>query len=433
VSALDEMGGERDAFIAPDFDTLVDSPTVVGDPAIHDFSVVAVPHQHVIIGEAGVWDGARSARDMERIVRAARDFWGVLPYDRYTVFNLLTEARGGLEHATSTVLMTSRWSTRTDTAYRDWLGLLAHELFHAWNVKRLRPLELGPFDYERENHTRTLWIAEGLTEYYGDLLVRRAGLATPDEYLTALSTHIRELQSRPGRLVVPLESAAFDAWIKQYRPDENSRNVSVDYYGKGAVIGALLDARIRLATRGARSLDDVMRVAYARHGGDRGYTSAEFRTIAGTVAGIELGAFFHHALETTGELDYEPLLACYGLRFRAEPDGAPAAWLGVTTRDDGGRLIIAGIARDTPAYGSGLSVEDEIIAIDDFRVRAGGLGPRLEQYRPGDRIELLIARRDALRRYAATLGAVPRATWTLEPDPGATAEQIARRREWIGE
>lgn len=433
ASALDAIEGDDGVFVAPDFDTLVDSPIVLGDLAVYELTVDGIGHRLVNVGEAGVWDGPRSARDVERVVRAARDFWGFLPYDRYTVFNMLTEARGGLEHATSTVLMASRWATRTDAAYRDWLGLLAHELFHAWNVKRLRPVELGPFDYERENHTRTLWIAEGLTEYYGDLLVRRAGLATGDEYLATLSAQIRDLQSRPGRLVMPVESAAFDAWIKQYRPDENTRNVTVDYYGKGAVIGALLDARIRLATRGARSLDDVMRTAYERHGGERGYTSAEFRAIASEVAGVDLTAFFHHALETTGELDYAPLLECYGLRFRAESDGAPTAWLGVTTRDDEGRTIIAGIARDTPAYGSGIAVEDELVAIDGFRIHAGGLGQRLEQYRPGDQIELLVARRDELRRYAVTLGAAPRATWTLEVDPGATVEQVVRRREWIGE
>ena len=175
-----------------------------------------------------------------------------------------------------------------------WLELASHEFFHVWNVKRLRPVELGPFDYENEVHTKSLWIAEGVTDYYGDLAVHRAGLVTRDEFLDSLSAKIEELQTTPGRAVQSVELASFDAWIKYYRPDENSLNTSISYYTKGAVAAFLLDARIRKVTSGARSLDDVMRAAYERYAGSAGYTADEFRIVAEQVAGTSLKTVLGH-------------------------------------------------------------------------------------------------------------------------------------------
>ncbi len=198
---------------------------------------------------------------------------------------MITEASGGLEHKNSTVLMTSRWRTRSRRGYVDWLSLVSHELFHAWNAKRMRPVELGPFNYEQENYTKTLWVAEGLTSYYGDLLAARAGVITADEYFGELSGMIAELQTTPGRLAQPVEEASFDAWIRYYRPDENTPNTTISYYTKGGVIGFLLDLEIRRASAGSRSLDDVMRLAYQRYSGASGFTSADFRAVVSEVAG----------------------------------------------------------------------------------------------------------------------------------------------------
>jgi len=247
ITALPSAGGEHH-YRAPDYDTLVDSPIVIGNPAVYDFEVGGKKHSLVNVGEGGVFDGARAAKDLERIVKQDLAFWGSLPYDRYIFFNMITESGGGLEHKNSTVLMTNRWATRTRKAYLGWLQLASHEYFHAWNVKRLRPAELGPFDYENENITRSLWIVEGFTDYYADLQVERAGLQTRDEYLEDLSNTIELLQTTPGRLVQSAEMASFDAWIKFYRPDENSNNTSISYYTKGTVIAFLLDAKIRAAT-----------------------------------------------------------------------------------------------------------------------------------------------------------------------------------------
>jgi predicted metalloprotease with PDZ domain len=434
-------GGQPHSYRAVDFDTLVDSPILAGNPATYEFTVAGKTHTLANVGEGGVWDGPRSAADVQKIVEACAAFWGTLPYDRYVFFNLLTEAGGGLEHAASTVLMTSRWRTRTRRGYLGWLNLVGHEFFHLWNVKRLRPVELGPFEYERENPTRSLWMAEGVTDYYGDVMVARAGLSTPDEYLNSLSDAIQELQTTPGRLTQSVEEASFDAWIRYYRPDENSANTSISYYTKGAVIGFLLDMEIRRASRGAKSLDDVMRLAYKRHAGSRGYTPQQFRAVAQEVAGTDLSAWFARALESREELDYAPALEYLGLRFRREassPERPPRAWTGLVTRTEAGRLLVSQVRRGTPGFEAGFNVDDEIVAIDDYRVRPDqwestrpGQDSRLDAYRPGDSVAILVSRRDRLLTVSLTFGAEPARSWRLERNPDASPEQQARLTAWL--
>jgi predicted metalloprotease with PDZ domain len=431
VTALPRAAGNAPtAFRAPDFDTLVDSPIVLGTPAIHEFEVAGKPHYLVNTNEGGVFDGHRAATDVQRIVEQNRQFWGGLPYDRYWFLNMIVEAGGGLEHRDSQVIMSGRFATRIRRTYVNWLTLVSHEFFHAWNVKRLRPIELGPFDYEHEVHTKSLWIAEGLTDYYGHLQLRRTGLTTESEFLDALSDAIERLETTPGRLVLPLEQASYDAWIKFYRPDENSSNTSVSYYTKGEVVGFLLDATIRRATGGARGLDDVMREAYQRFSGARGYTSSDFRNVAREIAGTELEPFFVRALETTEDLSYDDALDWYGLRFKPAEASSRAA-LGISTRTDaGGRLLVSQVRRETPAYDAGLDVDDEIIAIDEFRVHADQLEARLERYRPAERVTLLVSRRDELRRIPVVLGTQPPRRWRLEISPNASSEQRQRLAAW---
>jgi predicted metalloprotease with PDZ domain len=503
-------------FHAADYDTLVDSPIYCGTPAVYPFEVDGVPHALVNEGEDGVWNGPRSAADVERLVRAAARLWGELPYRRFLFLNLLTGASGGLEHKDSTVLMSSRWKTRRRESYLEWLGLAAHEHFHAWNVKRLRPAELGPFDYDEENYTKSLWVAEGITSYYDDLLVHRAGLSSRDEYLRDFSKTVRTAQRTPGRRVQTLEAASFDTWIKYYQPDENTPNSAISYYTKGAVVAFLLDVRIRQATGGGKSLDDVLRLAWQRFAGERGFTAAEIEALASEVAGEDLAPFFDRALRSTEELDFTPALRWYGLRFVEEPapaaaaaapppdaeaerggpgpaveaeptsppahgaaatpvptvdaveppvvdsatvptPGAPGAppppgsnggaaavasvvpappaekpgWLGVQTRLDGGRLVVVEVRRGTPAFDAGISVDDELLAIDDFRVPPGGLAERLAFYRPGDRASVVVARRERLLRLDAVLGEDPGEGWRLAVDPRATEEQRARLAAWL--
>lgn len=434
VSPLPPAGeGVAHRYFARDYDTLVDSPLLAGTPAIHTFEVDGVPHLLVNQGEAATWDGPRAARDVETIVRTHREFWGHLPWPRYVFFNIIAEAGGGLEHADSTVLMTSRWRMGTRREYLGWLALVSHELFHAWNGKRLRPVELGPFDYEREVYTTSLWIVEGFTDYYDYLLLRRSGLVTREEYLEQLSRTIRELQETPGRLTASASASSFDAWITHYRPDENSANRSISYYTKGAVVAFLLDARIRAITGGERSLDDVMRLAYDRYSGSRGYTQDEFRRTVNEVAGADLSRWLATAVDTTDELSYDEALAHFGLRFAPDDPAAAKAWLGATTRTDGGRLIVSQVRRGSPAFEAGLNVDDEIIALDGFRVGPDQLEARLEHYRPQQRVAVLVARRGELLPIEVILGTEPTRRWSLEARPDATPEQQARLRAWLGE
>ncbi|HSS48706.1 MAG TPA: PDZ domain-containing protein, partial [Thermoanaerobaculia bacterium] len=309
---------------------------------------------------------------------------------------------------------------------------------HAWNGKRLRPVELGPFDFEAENYTRSLWAVEGFTSYYGDLLVHRAGFSTRKEILKELSKTIEALQTTPARKVQPLDDASFDAWIKFYRRDENTPNSAISYYTKGAVVAFLLDARIRRATGGQKSLDDALRLAYRRYSGDRGFRPEELRQVLDEVAGVGLGDWLARAVDTTAELDYAEALDWYGLRFaESDPDKGekgekktdsdtaelPPGWLGAETEVQNGRLMVTVVKRETPAYEAGLNVGDEILAIGDYRVPPDGLDARLKNYRPGEKATLLVARRDRLTRLPVTFGEKIKGRWKLEPLPTATAEQ----------
>ena len=425
--------GRPHSYRAADFDTLVDSPIVAGNPATYAFAVEGTPHALVNLGEGGVWDGPTAAADIERIVREQHRTWGFFPYEHYLFLNLLVEAGGGLEHKDSTLLMTSRWTTRDRRRYLRWLGTASHELFHAWNVKQLRPATLGPFDYEREAFTPSLWMVEGLTSYYGPLLVHRAGISTREEFLEALSGQIETLQTTPGRLVQSVAEASYDAWIKFYRPNENSRNTTISYYTKGAVIGFLLDAQVREATDGRRSLDDVMKTAYARYSGDRGFRPGEFEAVASEVAGVDLRNWFDRAIRSTDELDYEPALDWYGLEFAsdARPAEHATAWLGLDTRADRGRLLVTGVRRGTPGYQAGFNVGDEVLAIDDYRVQPEAWERRLDLYRAGDEVVVLVARRERLIRLDARFGERPLEGWRLRPVESPSLVQAENLETWL--
>jgi len=415
---------------AADYETLVDSPIVAGNPDIHEFTVEGKHHYLVDIGGDGVFDGARAAAGLTRIVQADARLWGSLPYDQYLFLNLLTGHGGGMEHSNSTTLMSDRWGTRTPENYLRWLDLASHEFFHAWNVKRLRPAELLPGEYETEPYTESLGIAEGFTSYYGPLMVWRAGLSTDEELLANLSRMIRELETTAGRRVQSLSMSSFDTWIKFYHPDENSVNTAVSYYTKGAVAAFLLDAHVRAVTGGARSLDDVMRLALERNPVERGFTPADFRAAASAVAGADLGPWFTAVFDSTEDLDYREALHWFGLRFSSEAAGQ-RAWLGAETQVEDGRLTITVVPRETPAAEAGLDTGDEIVGFGDFRVRPDEWEHELSNYRPGDRLSLLIARRGRLLHVDVTLGREPDRGWILGLDPESTAEQIARRAAWL--
>ena len=436
-------------FTAEDLDELLDSPLVLGDATVRRLDIPgAAPHDLVLAGALGPWDVDRSTADVAAIVREQRALWGDEPYDHYTFLNVVNETRGGLEHLDSTLMMTDRLATATREAYVGWLGLVSHEFFHTWNVKRLRPAPLGPFDYEHEVRTPSLWVAEGLTSYYDDLTLVRAGLITEKEYLGRISDQLAGVQETPGRQVQTLEQASADAWIKHYRRDENTVNTAISYYAKGMLVGWLLDARIRCGAGGGGSLDDVMRLAYGRYGGERGYTPEAFEAVITEVAGAPVQADLDRWLRTTEELDYTPALACYGLAFEdpdaekekkkaedpdapAEPEDPPPGWLGAELGVHGGRHVVESVKRGTPAHAAGVQVGDELVAIDGWRVPAGGPAPLWAALRPGTTARLTLSRRGALRELDTILGEAPVDRWVLVVDDAAPPEAAARRAAWL--
>lgn len=306
--------GKPHHYQAADYDALADSPIVAGTLAISDFDVEGSKHYLVAFGDISKWDNAKVAVDLEKIVRAQRSFWGELPFQKYVFFFSVTQGGGGLEHRNSTLVSASPSNAQPGRSNLSWLSMICHEYFHAFNVKRLRPVELGPFDYEKETHTSGLWVAEGLTTYYGELLMPRAGLATRDDILGNLTGKITQLQNNPGRLIQTLEQSSLDVWTSSYSGVGQSPK-TVSYYVKGPVVGFLLDARIRKATDGAKSLDDVMRLAYQRYGGEKGFTADQFRETAEQVSGIDLKDWLHRAISSTEELDYAEALEWFGLEF----------------------------------------------------------------------------------------------------------------------
>jgi len=314
--------GARNHFLAPDYDTLVDRPLLAGDLSVVEFTVNGVKHQLVDAGARGQWDSAAGARDLEKIVRGTRDYWGTFPFARYVFLNVFRQGGGGLEHGNST-LLTSSPEMKTPTLR--WLSFVGHEYFHAYNVKRLRPVELGPFDYETPPSTTSLWISEGLTTYGADLVVARTGLCTINEFLTLLSNNIATLQGSPGRLKQTLEQASLDVWNSGTSGVGRDPENLVSYYVKGPVVGFALDAKIQRATEGKKSLQDVMRLAYRRYSGARGFTADQFRKTAEDVAGMDLSGPFRSWLASTDEIDYQEALDWFGLKFTNEA-GSTRPW-----------------------------------------------------------------------------------------------------------
>ena len=308
ATSLKSVGGNPHRFVAENFDELVDSPIVAGNVSVYPFVVGGIEHQLVNVGESGYWNGTKAATDLKKIVEAHQEMWGVVPYDRYMFINMIVESGGGLEHDNSSILMTSRWSFRDRGRYKSWLSLASHEFFHTWNIRRLRPKSLVTYDYENEVYTDSLWIAEGITSYYEDLLLLRAGLLSRSEFLSRLSGNVEGVQRTGGRKLQSLKDSSYDAWIKYYRPDENSSNTRISYYSKGAVAAFLLDARIRKLTKGEKSLDDLMRKLFADYV-TTGYTTEEFRAAASELAGQDLSDWFDSVIDSTDELDYSDIEA----------------------------------------------------------------------------------------------------------------------------
>jgi predicted metalloprotease with PDZ domain len=431
----EQAGSER--FRAADYDELVDSPLEIGTHALLEWEVDGRRHCYAIWGE-GNYDGDALVRDTTRIIEAAKELFGELPYPDYTfIVHLVPGGRGGLEHHNSTSLQVDRWTFRGKEYTESFLALVAHEFFHLWNGKRIHPAALGPFDYTAENYTRALWVVEGLTTYYTDLLLVRAGLMTPERYLEKLAESIQRLQAQPGRQVQTLEESSFDTWIKFYRPDENTANAQISYYHKGSLVALLLDLKLRAAQENRRSLDDLMRLLWERYGAPGvGYPESgpgSVPELASEVAGEDLSEFFARYLTSTLELDYAGALAGAGLELvpgMASGADSVETRLGVRLRDEAGRVVITNVLSGGPAERAGLEARDELVAVAGFRASAAHLAARLAERAAGEPLRLSVFRRDQLLERVVVPTA-PASPLVIRPVDAPTEAQRAVRSGWL--
>ncbi len=435
---VDARGQGR--YEAADYDELVDHPFELGTFWKRAFRAGGVAHEFIVAGAAPGFDGERLLRDTQRICEAEITFWHGprqgsrrrAPFSRYVfMLNVVDDSYGGLEHRASTALICSRRDLprQGDAAQSDGyvtlLGLISHEYFHTWNVKRMRPADFTRYDYTRENYTELLWFFEGFTSYYDDLFLVRAGLIDEARYLKLLGKTITNVITLPGREVQSVAQASFDAWVKYYRQDENTPNATISYYTKGALVGLAIDLSLRREGRG--SLDDVMRGLWARsQGGPISETDvlAVLQEVAGRPMARELAQWVHG----TQDLPLQPLLQALGVQWRRET----VTWaqrLGVRAVD-GSAVQIRAVLRGSPAEQAGLAAGDEVLAVNDWRLRKlddiGLYAPALDR----EPAVLLVSRDQRLRRLQlqapAGEGAVQLSAVTSGGD-----EVLARREAWL--
>ena len=439
ATGLPAAAGPKNTFRAENFDILYDSPVEVSNFKTLAFEVKGVPHRIVIDGE-GNYDPEKMRRDVQKIVEAEVELMGgEIPYHDYTfILHLRSTGGGGLEHLNSTALGFSRFGFKPDPSYRGFWSLVAHEFFHLWNVKRIRPDALGPFDYGKENYTKLLWVAEGITDYYTRVVVRRAGLISDKDFLADIAMQFQGLQNTPGRLRMSAEEASFDSWIKYYRQDENSINSQIDYYDKGAILGLLLDLEIRKRSNSAKSLDDVMRYLYSEfYKKGRNYAPEDFQKVSELMAGSSLEQFFAKYVRGREELDYNAALAGAGLRL--DTTGATGtdkpvekAYLGAQLVQEGERLMVRRVVAGTPAYEQGLNTGDQIVAVNNMRANKDFFDARMAEKHPGDPLSLTIFRSDDLSTLLIKLGRTIETPYRILAVENPSEEQKQIYQAWLG-
>jgi predicted metalloprotease with PDZ domain len=424
-TGLDPVAGRPNTFSAPDFDTLYDCPILVGNQEVLTFEAAGRPHT-VAAYDLGSFDRAKFTGDLAKIVEAAAALMGELPYRHYT-FLIIGPGGGGLEHLNSTAVTLNPGSLADARGYQGWLSFIAHEYFHLFNVKSIRPVALGPFDYDRENYTNMLWFSEGVTVYYEYLLLNRAGLMTREDALERLGSTIAVYENAPGRRHQSATLSSFDTWTGFFGRSEHAANTTISYYDIGCGLGFLLDLRIREASKGRSSLDDVMRTLYRTFYKEkkRGFTDREFREVCERAAGGPLGEIFDVYARTVEPWDYAKYLGWAGLSIDLEPKPAAGPWFGASTQDQGGNPVVSAIEAASPAALAGLCVQDEILAVDGTRVTPRSLAGAVSGRKPEDRIKVLYSRRGTVRETEVALGRKAEPTYRIRPLENPTPAQKA--------
>jgi predicted metalloprotease with PDZ domain len=431
----------------PNYDLLIDTPTMIGPNWTLDEFQVEGKTYRVAVSSFGDEGGKRPAlvKDIEKIVRAEVAMWGAPDFDSYTFllyFAADDESGDGMEHLTSTLIV-EPGALADPGVYESILDTVAHEFFHVWNVKRLRPAELGPWDFTRPANTRGLWIAEGLTNYYGHLMLRRAGIWTDEQLLEKFSGAISEIENSPGRTLMSAEDASLSAPFLDDAPHAqktNLANTSVSYYTKGEVLGLALDLLIRARTGGQRSLDDVMRRMYEEfylkspnatyYLKGRGYTGEDFERVASEVAGENLHGFFVKYVRGIETLPYDELFRAVGLRLVRAAANEPYT-AGIVLAGGEPNAVIGEVRPNSPAENAGLKRGDIIISIGENNVTRATWRAALNSYKPRSRIPISVRRGRQLIKTSLALDAPDAFEYSLEALKEAGPEARALREAWL--
>lgn len=363
----------------------------------------------------GNYDIPTLQKDMAKIIEAETKVFGQNPNEEYLfIIHNVTVPSGGLEHKSSTTLEVNRWTYEGDD-YIGFLSLVAHEYFHLWNVKRLRPKSLGPFDYDNENYTDLLWVMEGFTSYYDELILRRAGYYSEEEYINKIIGTINYVENQPGNKVQPVAHSSFDAWIKAYRRTENSVNIGISYYSKGQILAAMLDLYIINKFKAEKCLDHFLQKLwddfYGKDGS--GFTEAEFQKCLEEFLGEGMDWFFEPYVYGTETVDYKKFFAGVGMKLLVTK-AQDKAYLGIRSSDQGGKLKVTTVMSGSCAEEQGISVNDEIIALNGYRVNSNTFSSKLGTAEVGDEIELLISRDNIIKTYTITLGPSKRESYKYD-------------------
>ncbi|MES2351684.1 MAG: PDZ domain-containing protein [Pseudomonadota bacterium] len=438
ATSLPELKAKRYGFgtyIAANYDELIDHPVEQGDFALATFKAHGVPHDIVISGRVPNLDLARLSADLKKICETQIAFFEPkarkAPMDRYVFMTLAVgDGYGGLEHRASTALICARAdlpSTASNSkeitdGYLQYLGLCSHEYFHTWNVKRIKPAAFAPYNLQVENYSPLLWLFEGFTSYYDDLMLVRAGVITEPAYFKLLGKTIGSVLRGSGRTKQSVADSSFDSWGKYYRQDENAPNAIISYYTKGALIGLALDLSIRAKTGGKKSLDDVMRTLWQRYGRDfyngagRGVTPAEVEAIFDEISGGRFKPFFDKYIRGTEDLPLAKMLAPFGIKYSDERKSSKPS-LDANLGKEGNDCKLSAVHENGAAHQAGLSAGDILIAIDGLRVNASNLETLLSRYGIGSTVEVHAFRRDELMTFNMALQGerVPGIALSLDP------------------
>ena len=430
-TGLEPTAPEGWTFSAPDYDVLVDSPIEVGNQTVHSFEVGGVKHEVSIVAPKP-FDEKSLVAAINKIVERTVPIFGEIPYSRYVFLVEFTDqGSGGLEHLNSTHCIAAYLSLEPPSEYRRMLSLFSHEFFHTWNVKRMRPKALGPFDYSRENYTKSLWISEGITSYYENVILRRAGLVSTPEFLDLLCEDINQVVSLPSSRWQSPQESSFDTWIKFYREDENTPNTSASYYRQGAVLGTLLDLQIRKSTGSSKSLDDVMRGVYqSTYKQGRGFTDEEFERACSDASQGTTDEIFAKHVKSREEIDFQRFLGYAGLELQPKSAAAEReGFLGVRLKPGQG-VIVANRLFGSPAEAADISAGDEIIAVEGLRVDPQRLPFVIANQKPETEVMIVYSRDGVLRATRAKLEEKPPFEFRMKKKEGATDEEKGTFSSW---